>query len=267
LTVTALSLAFLGGQTLTAQAAVKDKKIMVYYGAGCDIQSVLGKLESCFPSIILPDCEQPEVNIPGTDMPENNVPETNIPEIDFPEVDTPEADSPEEESPEVDIPETDIPEVDTPETDNPEMNQPGTGTPDNNPGNGPTDTNGEHAFIRQVVELVNVERTKAGLAPLSIDTNVQAAAMVRARECEQLFSHTRPDGSSFATALRQQNISYRSAGENIAWGQRSPQEVVNAWMNSPGHRANIMSFNFTAIGVGYYENANGTDYWCQLFIG
>lgn len=123
----------------------------------------------------------------------------------------------------------------------------------------------EHAFIREVVNLVNIERAKEGLSPLTIDTKVQAAAMVRAKECEQSFSHTRPDGSSFATALKEQNVSYTRAGENIAWGQRSPEEVMTAWMNSSGHRANIMNPNFTTIGVGYYENAKGTDYWCQLF--
>ncbi len=257
-TVTALTLACLAGQTLTVQAASQNRgRIFFSYGYGCDIQSILGNLESCFPSIISPDCEEPEVNIP----------EADIPEVDGPEADAPETDIPEVGGPEVDIPGTDIPETDKPETNFPEMDQPGTGTPDNNTGNGSNDTNGEHVFIKQVVELVNVERSKAGLAPLNIDTKVQAAAMVRARECEQLFSHTRPDGSSFATALRQQNVSYRSAGENIAWGQRTPEEVVNAWMNSPGHRANIMSSNFTAIGVGYYENTKGTDYWCQLFIG
>ena len=100
---------------------------------------------------------------------------------------------------------------------------------------------------------------------MTIDTKVQAAAQVRAKECEQSFSHTRPNGTSFATALKEQNVSYRSAGENIAWGQRSPQEVVKAWMNSAGHRANIMNANFTTIGVGYYQNAKGTNYWCQLF--
>ena len=130
--------------------------------------------------------------------------------------------------------------------------------PDNN------DTS-EHAFIRQVVNLVNAERAKEGLAPLTIDTKVQAAAMVRAKECEVSFSHTRPDGSNFATALKEQNVSYRSSGENIAYGQQTPEAVMRAWMNSSGHRANIMNPNFTTIGVGYYENANGTDYWCQLF--
>ncbi len=140
----------------------------------------------------------------------------------------------------------------------PDCENPGVSVPEN----APVD---EHAFIKEVVDLVNAERAKEGLSPLSVNTNVQAAAMVRAKECEQLFSHTRPDGSSFTTALKEQNVSYKNAGENIAWGQKSPQEVMNAWMNSSGHRANIMNPNFTTIGVGYYENANGTDYWCQLF--
>lgn len=142
-------------------------------------------------------------------------------------------------------------------------NNPGNGSmEENTPENSPSD---EHAFIKQVVALVNQERAKEGLSPLTIDTKVQAAAGVRAKECEQLFSHTRPDGSSFSTALKEQNVSYRRSGENIAWGQRSPEEVMKAWMNSSGHRANIMNPNFTTIGVGYYENARGTDYWCQLF--
>ena len=142
----------------------------------------------------------------------------------------------------------------------PEINLPDCNLPEND-----SSTNSEHAFIKQVVDLVNAERAKEGLSPLTIDTKVQAAAQVRAKECEQRFSHTRPNGSSFATALKEQNVSYRSAGENIAWGQRSPEAVMNAWMNSSGHRANIMNPNFTTIGIGYYQNANGTNYWCQLF--
>ncbi len=120
------------------------------------------------------------------------------------------------------------------------------------------------SYVEQVVNLVNAERAKEGLSPLTIDTKVSAAAQVRAEEIVTSFSHTRPDGSSFATALKEQNISYRRAGENIAWGQKSPEEVVNAWMNSSGHRANIMNKNFTSIGVGYYRQ-NGVNYWCQLF--
>ena len=121
--------------------------------------------------------------------------------------------------------------------------------------------------MEQVVNLVNMERAKEGLAPLTIDKNVQKAAQVRAEEIVTSFSHTRPNGSSFSTALAEQKVSYRRAGENIAWGQRSPEEVVNAWMNSAGHRANIMNAGFTRIGVGYYQNAKGVNYWSQLFTG
>ncbi|MBO4976525.1 MAG: hypothetical protein J6C54_02110 [Lachnospiraceae bacterium] len=121
-----------------------------------------------------------------------------------------------------------------------------------------------NSYVQQVVNLVNEERAKEGLAPLTLDTKVSAAAQVRAREIVTSFSHTRPDGTSFATALKEQNISYRRAGENIAWGQKSPEAVMDAWMNSSGHRANIMNPNFTTIGIGYYQ-VNGVNYWCQLF--
>ena len=97
------------------------------------------------------------------------------------------------------------------------------------------------------------------------DEKVEAAALVRAKETEQSFSHTRPNGSSFSTALKEQGVSYRSSGENIAWGQKTPEDVMKAWMNSEGHRANILNARFTKIGVGYYQNARGTNYWTQLF--
>ncbi len=60
-------------------------------------------------------------------------------------------------------------------------------------------------------------------------------------------------------------VSYRGAGENIAWGQKTPEQVMNGWMNSAGHRANILNEKFTSIGVGYHQNANGVNYWSQLF--
>lgn len=287
-----------------SQVCLGGNKIIITYKSDCNIQNILDKLENCFPGISLPECEVPDSNVPETDVPEVDVPEvekpeSNVPEVDIPEADIPEADDPETDKPEVDMPEVDIPETDAPETDKPEVdtpdgdtpetdapemdkpesdipetNLPENNTPDNNPENDSTEDSapedgvtGEHAFIKQVVELVNIERAKEGLSPLSVDENVQAAAMVRAKECEQSFSHTRPNGTSFSTALKEQNVSYRRAGENIAWGQKTPEEVVAAWMNSSGHRANIMNPNFTSIGVGYYENERGTDYWCQLFIG
>lgn len=179
--------------------------------------------------------------LPGIRLPESCLPEINIPDNNCPG------------SPEVETPDNNIPNI--PETE----------TPDNKPD---TEIPGQEqlSFAEQVVELVNAERAKEGLASLTIDKKVQAAAQVRAVEIKTSFSHTRPNGSSFATALKEQGVTYRRSGENIAWGQRTPQEVVNAWMNSSGHRANIMNENFTKIGVGYYQH-NGVNYWSQLFIG
>lgn len=140
-------------------------------------------------------------------------------------------------------------------------------TPDNGTEQAPEeDNNGTSQvdFASQVVELVNAERAKYGLSALTVDAKVQQAALVRAKESAQSFSHTRPNGSSFSTALTEAGVSYRRAGENIAYGQRTPQQVMNAWMNSSGHRANILNEDFTTIGVGYTV-INGTAYWAQLF--
>lgn len=140
-------------------------------------------------------------------------------------------------------------------------------TPDNGTEQNPEDNNNgtsQGDFASQVVALVNAERAKQGLSALTIDTKVQQAALVRAKESAQSFSHTRPNGSSFSTALTEAGVSYRTAGENIAYGQSTPQQVMNAWMNSSGHRANILNANYTTIGVGYTV-INGTAYWAQLF--
>lgn len=139
--------------------------------------------------------------------------------------------------------------------------------PDNGTEQNPEDNNNgtsQGDFASQVVALVNVERAKHGLSALKVDAKVQQAALVRAKESAQSFSHTRPNGSSFSTALTEAGVSYRRAGENIAYGQSTPQQVMNAWMNSSGHRANILNGNFTTIGVGYTV-INGTAYWTQLF--
>lgn len=128
----------------------------------------------------------------------------------------------------------------------------------------PTDTTSK-SYAQQVVDLVNVERAKEGLAALTIDENVAKAATVRAKEIQTKFEHVRPDGTGFVTALKEQGVSYRGAGENIAWGQKTPQEVVTGWMNSPGHRANIMNKNYVHIGVGNLQNSAGTQYWVQIF--
>lgn len=127
----------------------------------------------------------------------------------------------------------------------------------------PTST--ESQYVARIVELVNEQRAKAGLRAVTLDNTLKNAAMTRAKETVTSFSHTRPNGTSFSTVLSEYNISYRGCGENIAWGQNTPEEVMNGWMNSAGHRANILNANFTKIGVGYYKAANGRKYWSQLF--
>ena len=122
----------------------------------------------------------------------------------------------------------------------------------------------EAEFAAEVVRLVNIERAKAGLSALETDYIVQEAAQVRAREIELSFSHTRPDGRSCFTTLDEVGAVYSGAGENIAYGQHDPEEVMEAWMNSTGHRENILNESYTHIGVGCYESG-GTYYWSQFF--
>ncbi len=129
-----------------------------------------------------------------------------------------------------------------------------------------TESTEEDRYAAEVVELVNKEREKYGLGKLSVDTALMRASYQRAKEIKSSFSHTRPDGTSCFTVLYEYGISYRHAGENIAYGQRTPQAVVTAWLNSEGHRANILNGNFTKIGVGCYKSG-GTYYWSQEFTG
>lgn len=133
-----------------------------------------------------------------------------------------------------------------------------------NPGSGSGSGSSQTSYAAQVVSLVNAERAKHGLSALTMDSSVTAAAQVRAGELYRSFSHTRPDGRSCFTALREAGASYSGAGENIAYGQRSPEAVMQAWMNSSGHRANILSNKYTKIGVGYTVK-NGVTYWTQMF--
>lgn len=122
----------------------------------------------------------------------------------------------------------------------------------------------------EVLDRVNQARGEAGLEPLSVFEGIQQAAGTRASELVQEYrsDHTRPDGASCFTALREYSLSYRTAGENIAAGYRSPAEVVEGWMNSPGHRSNILSADFTHLGVGYDRgNALYDTVWEQMFLG
>lgn len=119
-------------------------------------------------------------------------------------------------------------------------------------------------YAKQVAILVNRERSSYGLQPVKYSPLLSEAANVRSSELRKNFSHTRPNGTSCFTVLKEFDISYFSAAENIAYGQRTPEIVMNAWMNSSGHRANILSKNVEYIGVGVVYS-NGMYYWTQLF--
>ncbi|PGO34115.1 serine protease [Bacillus cereus] len=120
-------------------------------------------------------------------------------------------------------------------------------------------------FEQRVVELTNAERTKQGLPALQIDTELSKVARIKSEDMQKnnYFDHNSPTYGSPFDMMKKFGISYTSAGENIAQGQRTPEEVVQAWMNSAGHRANILNSGFTHIGVGYVESGN---YWTQQFI-
>lgn len=122
----------------------------------------------------------------------------------------------------------------------------------------------QSSYVKQVVDLVNKERAAAGLSPVAaLDSlNKVAAAKATDMRVNNYFSHTSPTYGSPFDMMKSFGITYRAAGENIAMGQKTPQEVMTAWMNSAGHRANILSANFNYIGVGYDNN-----YWVQEFIG
>ena len=182
-----------------------------------------------FPGVNIPGINIPGINIPGSNIPDNSLPAPDFPIPDFP--------------------------------DNMLPDQPGGMLPDQ-----PGTDGSQDAFANEVVRLVNEERAKAGLPALTVDRGAASAAQVRAKEIERSFSHTRPDGSSFNSALTEAGVNFRGAGENIAYGQNSPEKVMEGWMNSSGYRANILNSSYTSIGVGHYQNASGVNYWTQLFI-
>ncbi|MFC5472203.1 CAP domain-containing protein [Cohnella suwonensis] len=150
------------------------------------------------------------------------------------------------------------PTTSKPTTTTPSTSKPSTGTSKG------TTTTATSAYAAQVVTLVNQERAKAGLSPLkSTNATLTKMALDKAKDMYNngYFSHTSPTYGSPFDMMKKYGISYSYAGENIAKGQKTPQEVMTAWMNSAGHKANILSANFTTIGVAYY---NGV--WVQEFI-
>lgn len=125
------------------------------------------------------------------------------------------------------------------------------------------------SYQQQVLDLVNAERAKRGISALTLDSSLSSVATKKSQDMidKNYFDHTSPTYGSPFDMMKQFGISYRTAGENIAKGQKTPQEVVAAWMNSEGHRKNILNPNFTNLGVGIAKDSNKTTYWTQMFIG
>ncbi len=121
-------------------------------------------------------------------------------------------------------------------------------------------------YENEVIRLVNEVRVKNGLNALQADWELSRVARYKSQDMKDnnYFSHTSPVYGSPFTMIKNFGISYRSAAENIARGQTTPQAVVNAWMNSSGHRANILNDSYKKIGVGYVSSGN---YWTQMFTG
>jgi len=120
----------------------------------------------------------------------------------------------------------------------------------------------------EVLWLINIERSKNGLKPLA--SNWQAARVARIKSQDMIdnnyFSHTSPVYGSPFKMMESFGLRFSAAAENIAYGQRTAQEVVNTWMNSPGHKANILGRNYTQTGIGVAKKANGTLYFTQVFL-
>lgn len=156
-----------------------------------------------------------------------------------------------------------ISEVTVPVKPNPTPNP----DPEPDPEPEPT-TSYNREFADRVIELVNIERAKEGLKPLKKDDTLTGLSDIRAKETVTLFDHKRPNGTKWSTILKENNVSYTNAAENIASGYSTPEDVVNAWMNSEGHRASIMSKTYEKIGVSCYidNNSKYKYYWDQLFI-
>ncbi|TQY21474.1 sporulation protein [Clostridioides difficile] len=191
-------------------------------------------------------------NSDSTNKPDNNKPESNKPEDN-------------NNSGSTDKPDNNKPESNKPEDNN---NSDSTNKPDDNNNSGST-SESFSAYQKEVVDLVNIERAKAGLNPLTLDSSISNVATNKSQDMidNNYFSHNSPTYGSPFDMLKKFGISYKTAGENIAMGQKTPKEVVNAWMNSEGHRKNIMNPNFSKIGVGVAQKSGGSIYWTQIFVG
>lgn len=169
-------------------------------------------------------------------------------------------------TPEVTTKTEEQPKVETPVTETPKQEAPVVEQPKEEVKTNETTTSSDIDVIEaKVVELTNAERAKHGLKALVMDQPLMAAAREKSQDMKNnnYFSHTSPTFGSPFDRMKALGIAYKSAGENIAKGQQTPEQVVEAWMNSEGHRANILDANYTHIGVGYVKDGH---IWTQQFI-
>lgn len=124
------------------------------------------------------------------------------------------------------------------------------------------------ALEDEVIRLTNIERSKRGLGALKANWQLSRVARYKSQDMinKNYFAHQSPTYGSPFDMMESFGLRFASAGENIAMGQRTPKEVVAAWMNSPGHRGNILSASFTEIGVGFAKDKSGRCYWTQMFM-
>ncbi len=131
-----------------------------------------------------------------------------------------------------------------------------------------TPSDSQTGFQADILRIVNDRRREAGVPELSGNAMLNQAAQIRASELPDNFSHTRPDGQSCFSVFDELGISAMAKGENIAAGQQTADEVMNAWMNSEGHRKNILNPDYTSLGVGLVQTSSGYNYyWTQVFAG
>lgn len=148
-------------------------------------------------------------------------------------------------------PNLDKSELDKPKLDKPNVNKP--------------ELDNQDSFSKQVLKLVNIERKKEGIHQLKLSNELNSISILKSQDMNDYgyFSHTSPNYGSPFDLLRAENVKYNTAGENIALGQRTPKQVVSAWMNSPGHRRNILNPAFNKMGIGVYFG--NSVYWTQIF--
>ncbi|WP_075617777.1 CAP domain-containing protein [Paenisporosarcina indica] len=244
--------------SLQVQEALK-MELNKHYG----FENILAEYNALNPSVQKEVAQKPATQKPAAQKPVEN-PVTQKPVAQKP-VENPVAEKPAAQKP-VEKPVAEKPVTQKPTTPAAPAKPATPTTPAKPTAPAPTSPSASISSIeQQVLTLTNQERSKEGLKPLAADTALMASARAKSADMSNnnYFSHNSPTLGSPFDQMKARGITYRAAAENIAMGQRTAAEVVQGWMESPGHRANIMNGNYTHIGIGYVANGN---YWTQQFI-